>query len=147
MYIHANQSLGDHFMSLHIAKLFSRPLALASAALVIHIGAATAADSTGDIQQQMRELLTGTPTAHSAPQSGLRDGKVTSPTVDSQEFVKQLLLGTAGSRVGGAQTIKHSEVAGASGQMAPQKRPAAHGDMQEAVRQDLLGQHHASDAS
>jgi hypothetical protein len=134
-------------MSLHIAKLFSRPLALASAALVIHIGAATAADSTGDIQQQMRELLTGTPTAHSAPQSGLRDGKVTSPTVDSQEFVKQLLLGTAGSRVGGAQTIKHSEVAGASGQMAPQKRPAAHGDMQEAVRQDLLGQHHASDAS
>ena len=45
-------------MSLHIAKLFKSPLALASAALVIHIGAATAADSTADIQQQMKELLT-----------------------------------------------------------------------------------------
>ena len=133
-------------MSLHIAKLFSRPLALASAALVIHIGAATAADSRGDIQQQMRELLTGTTTAHSASQSGLRDGKTTSPIIDSQEFVKQLLLGTTGSRVGGAETIKHSEVAGASGETAPQKRPVAHGDMQAAVRQDLLGQHHASDA-
>ena len=32
-------------MSLHIAKLFKSPLALAAAALVIHIGAATAADS------------------------------------------------------------------------------------------------------
>jgi len=133
-------------MSLHIAKLFSRPLALASAALVIHIGAATAADSTGDIQQQMRELLAGTTRAHSASQSGLRDGKATSPTVDSQEFVKQLLLGTTGSRVGGAETIKHSAVAGASDQTAPQKRPVAHGDIQAAVRQDLLGQHHASDA-
>jgi len=36
-------------MSLHIAKLFKSPLALASAALVLHIGAATAADSTRDI--------------------------------------------------------------------------------------------------
>jgi len=134
-------------MSLHIAKLFSRPLALASAALVIHIGAATAADSTGDIQQQMRELLAGTTRAHSASQSELRDGKATSPTVDSQEFVRQLLLGTTGSRVGGAETIKHSAVAGASGQTAPQKRPVAHGDIQAAVRQDLLGQHHARDAS
>ena len=58
-------------MSLHIAKLFSRPLALAAVALVIHVGTATAADSTGDTQQQMKELLTGTTTpAHSTPQSG-----------------------------------------------------------------------------
>jgi len=35
-------------MSLHIAKLFKSPLALAGAALVIHVGAGTAADSTGD---------------------------------------------------------------------------------------------------
>jgi len=135
-------------MSLHIAKLFSRPLALASAALVLHIGAATAADSTGDIQQQMRELLAGTTRAHSASQSGLRDGKATSPTVDSQEFVRQLLLGTTGSRVGGAETIKHSEVAGVSGETEPQERPVAYVGMQAAaVRQVLLGQHHASDAS
>ena len=83
----------------HIAKLFIRPLALAAAALFIHISVASAADSTGDIQQQMKELLTGTATAHFAPQSGPRDGaRLTTRTVDSQEFVKQLLLGTAASR-------------------------------------------------
>ena len=48
-------------MSLHIAKLFKSPLALAAAALVIHIGAATAADSTGDIQQQTRDCSLGPP--------------------------------------------------------------------------------------
>jgi len=133
-------------MSPHIAKLFSRSLVLASATLVIHVGAATAADSTGDIQQQMKALLTGTPTAQPAPQSGPREGKVTSPTADAQEFVKQLLLGTAGSRPGGAETIKHSEVAVASGKTASQQRPVAYGDMQAAVRQVLLGQPHASDA-
>jgi hypothetical protein len=133
-------------MSLHIAKFFSRPLALASAALVIHMGAATAADSTGDIQQQMKELLTGTSKAHSAPQSGPRDAKVTTRAVDSQEFVKQLLLGTTASPVGGAETMKYSEVAGASGQTKPEKRPAS-GDMQAAVREALLGQPHASEGA
>jgi hypothetical protein len=135
-------------MSLHIAKLFKSPLALASAALVIHISAATAADSTGDIQQQVRDLLTGTTTAHSAQQSGPREGNSTSPTADSQEFVKRLLLGTTtGSRVGGYEAIKHSEVAGTSGETNPKQRPVPHSDIQAAVRQVLLGTRHASDAS
>jgi hypothetical protein len=116
-------------MSPHIAKLFSRPLAL-TAALAIHIGAATAADSTGDSQQQMKELLAGNPTAHSVPQSGPRDGKVTTPTADAQDLVKQLLLGTTASPVGGAET-----------------RPVAYGDMQASVRQVLSGQPHARDAA
>lgn len=84
-------------MSLHIAKLFSRPLALASAALVIHIGAATAADSSGDIQQQMRDVLAGTVTAHSASQPGLREDKVRTRTVatgDVQQQMRGLLAGT-----------------------------------------------------
>jgi hypothetical protein len=84
-------------MSLHIAKLFKNPLALAGAALVIHIGAATAADSTGDIQQQMRDLLAGTITVHSAPQSGARHDKVTArtvPTDDVQQQMRDLLAGT-----------------------------------------------------
>jgi len=135
-------------MSLHITKLFKNPLALAGAALVMHIGAATAADSTGDAQQQARELLTGTTTAYSAPQSSPpRDGKVTSRTADAQESARQLLLGTTGSRVGGAEAIKHSEVAGASGEAARPARPVAHGDAQAAARQLLLGQRVASDAS
>ena len=134
-------------MSLHIAKLFKSPLALASAALVIHIGAATAADSRGDAQQQARELLTGITTAHSAPQSPPRDGKVTSRTADAQELAREVLLGTTGSRVGGAEVIKQSEVARAPGETARQARPVVRGDAQAAARQLLLGQRGASDAS
>jgi hypothetical protein len=132
-------------MSPHIAKLFGRPLALASAALVIHIGAATAADSTGDVQQQARQLLAGIPTAHSAPQSGLRDGKVTKPSADAQELAGQLLLGTTGPHVGGAETVKHAEVAVTSRKSEPQGRRVAYGDAQAAARQVLLGTAHESD--
>lgn len=121
-------------MSLHIAKLIKSQLALASAALVIHISAATAADSTGDIQQQVRDLLTGTTTAHFAPQPGPREGNSPSPTADSQEFVKQLLLGTTASRVASRQTN-------------PKQPPVPHSDIQAAVRQVLLGTQHANDAS
>ena len=126
-------------MSRHSAKLVTRPLALAATALVLHVGAATAADSKGDIQQQVREMLSGTRTTHFVPQSGPSDSRVTTPAVDSQEFVKQLLQGTAAYRGGG-----RSEASGASGKPEAQKRPS---DMQAAVRQLLLGQPHAHDAS
>lgn len=121
-------------MSRHIGRLFTRPVVLTATALVLHVGAATAADSKGGIQQQMRELLTGNPVTHFVPQSGPRDAKATTPAVDSQEFVKQLLLGTAAYRVGGPET-------------EAQKRPVASVDMQAQVRQLLLGPSHASDSS
>lgn len=133
-------------MSRRIAKLFTRPLALTATALVLHVGAATAADSNGDIQQQVREMLTGTATTHFVPQSGPHDGKVTPPAVDSQEFAKRLLLGTA-TVSGGPQTSKHAEVSAASDTTVAQKRPVASIDMQAAVKKMLLGQPHASDAS
>jgi hypothetical protein len=134
-------------MSRHIAKLFKAPLVLASVALALHIGAATAVDSKGDIQQQMRELLTGTTPTHFIPQSGPRDAEVTPGAVDSQKFVKQLLLGTAAYRVEGPETIKRAEVSRASGKTEPQKHAVAYGDMQASVRDALLGQPHASDAA
>ena len=126
-------------MSRHIAKLFKAPLLLASAALVIHIGTASAADPKGDIQQQVREMLSGTPATHVVAQSTSSDRRATTSTVDSQEFAKQLLLGTAAFRGGG-----QSEALRASAKTETQKRP---GDMQAAVRQLLLGQSHAHDAS
>jgi hypothetical protein len=135
-------------MPLYIAKLFSRPLALAAAALVVHVGTAAAADSRGDTQQQMMELLTGTITpAHYPPLSGPRDGKVAIPTADAQASVKQLLLGTSGSDRPGAETIKHSEVARASNATNPQQRKVAYSDTHAAVQQVLLGQHHGNDAA
>jgi len=51
-------------MSQHNAKLFSPSLILASAALLIHISVATAADSKGDIPQQAKESRAGTTKAH-----------------------------------------------------------------------------------
>jgi hypothetical protein len=132
-------------MPLHIAKRFIRPLVLASAAIFCHISVASAADSTGDVQQQMKELLSGITTAHSASQSGPRDDdKVTARTVDSQEFVKQLLLGRTGP---GAQTSERSGVAADSAKTQRGERSVAYRDSQVAVRHVLLGQSHASDAS
>jgi len=131
-------------MSPHIAKLI-RPLVLAAAAVFFHVSVASAADSTGDIQQQMQELLAGSTAAHVASQSGLRDhDTVSDRTVDPQEFVKQLLLGRAPS---GAETSKRSGVAGDSAKTQPAERSVAYRDSQAAVRQVLLGQSHASDAS
>jgi hypothetical protein len=129
-------------MSLHTAKFLKNPLALAGAALVIHIGAATA----GDAQQHARELLTGTITTHPAPQSPPREGKASRQIGDAQESARALLLGTT-SHVGGAETIKQSQVAGASSESARKAGPVGHGDAQAAARQLLLGQPVASDAS
>jgi len=130
-------------MSPRIAKLI-RPLALAAAAVFFHISVASAGDFTGDIQQQMKELLTGTATAHLASQSAPRDSDtVSTRTVDSQEFVKQLLLG----RSSGAESSKRSEVAGDSAKTQAPERPVTYRDSQAAVRHVLLGQSHASDAS
>ncbi len=135
-------------MPLHSVKLYSRQLALAAAALVIHVGTAAAAGATGDTQQQMKKLLTGTTTpAHSAPQSGPHDGKVTVPIGDVQQSVKQLLLGAIGSDSRGAETIQRSEVARASNTTNPQQRKVVYSDTQAAVQQVLLGQHHGSNAS
>lgn len=131
-------------MSPHIAKLI-RPLVLAAAVVFFHISVASAADSTGDIQQQMHDLLAGSAAAHGVSQSGLRDhDTVWDRSVDSQEFVKQLLLGRTPS---GAETGKPSEVAGDSTKTQPAERSVAYRDSQAAVRHFLLGQPQASDAS
>ena len=134
-------------MSLHIAKLFKNPLALAGVALVIHVGAATAADSKGDIQQQMREILAGTIAAHSAPQLRPPESNETSPTIDAQELTRRLILGSTGSSSTRAQTIAHAESAGASVKTEPRARPVAYGDAQAAARAVVLGQHEASEAA
>jgi len=123
-------------MSPRITKHFSRPLVLASAVFLIHVGAATAADSTGNLQEQMYELLAGTAPAHSVPQYGPHDGTAPTPTANAQEAVRQVLLGSA-----------HAETARASGETKSREHLVAYGDRQAAVRQVLLGQRNASDAS
>ena len=128
-------------MSQHNAKFFSPSLILASAALLIHISVATAADSKGDIPQQANESRAGTIKAHYA----LQDGKVPSPTPDAQERARQLLLGNHPSR--GASTDPKPNAAGTAGETQTQKRPRAYGNAQEAAQELLQGRHPASHAS
>jgi hypothetical protein len=134
-------------MSPQIVKVFKNPLAFAAATLIIHISAAGAAEPTGDIQQQVRDVLTGTTTAHSAPQSGSREGDGASAAVDFQDSVRQLLLGATASPAREAEAVKEAELAGTPRKTETQQGPLAHNDIQAAMRNLLRGQPHASDAS
>lgn len=98
-------------MSLHIVRSFSRPLPLISVALLIHAGSAVAADSGGEVRQQMRELLAGSIANHSAQRSQRRDEVTVRHTADAQEGARRLLLGVADKRVDGTQVMTRSESA------------------------------------
>jgi hypothetical protein len=135
-------------MSPHNAEHFSRPLALASAAFLIHIGAASAADSAGDLQAQMNALLAGTTPAYSAPQSEPRDAAAKKTTANAQQLVSQVLLGTTRSRLESTATSTRSGITRVSSETESGERLVSYGNTQVAVVQQLLlGQHHASDAS
>jgi hypothetical protein len=132
-------------MSLPSSRIFSRSRVLVLATFVIHMGVATAADSTSDIQQQMKEILAGATQGYSTPGFGPRDGKATTRTADTQELAKQFLLGVTSSGLGSVETTKHSEGTGASHKAEPQVRAVAYSNMQAPVEQLLLGAQHAGD--
>jgi hypothetical protein len=144
MYIHISKSKVKA-MSLPISSIFSRSGVVILATFVIHMGVATAADSTSDIQQQMKEMLAGAPQAYSTPGFGPRDVKATALTADTQELAKQFLLGMTSSGLGSVETTKHSDGSGTSDKAEPQVRAVAYSDMQAPVEQLLLGDQHASD--
>lgn len=133
-------------MSLPIARLTNRSLAIASLALAVHIGVAAAADPAGDIQQQTTVSLAGSTKAHYAEQTGPRDSKVADPAPDAQERARRLLLGSNRSSAAGAQTIK-PEAAEATAEPEHEKQPILYGDPQAAAQQLLLGQHQANHLS
>src|SRR3977135_2975135 len=107
-------------MPLHIEKFLSPPLALISAALLIHVGGAVAADSPGDAQQQERELLAGGMANQSAPSERRAEGAVR-PTGDAQERARRLLLGVTDSGVQGIKPIKRTDTAAAAAEIHPPK--------------------------
>jgi hypothetical protein len=123
-------------MSLHIGKFF-RPSALIATALLIHTCTALAADAAGDLQQQMRELLTGTITAQTAQPSQRRDDRTVSRTADVLELERRLLLGATDSRVQGTQAMTRRE--SVAGMSTVKKDLLAHDDAQASARRLLLG--------
>lgn len=133
-------------MSLPIARLLNRSLAIASVALGIHVGVAAAGDPAGDSRQQTDASLAGSTKAHYAQQTGPRDSKVAGPTPDAQELARRLLLASNRSSAAGARTIK-PEAAEATGELEHQKHPIVYGDPQAAAQHLLLGQHPANPVS
>jgi hypothetical protein len=129
-------------MSLHIARFLSPPLALISAALLIHVGGAVAADSAGDAQQQARELLAGRIATQSAQTERRAEGGVRS-TGDAQERARRLLLGVTDSGVQGIKPITRPDKAAPPVELTVQKSVLAHGDAQAMARRLLLGQANA----
>jgi hypothetical protein len=130
-------------MSLQIVKSFSRPWPLISAALLMHIGGALAADSAGDVQQQMRDVLAGGIATRPAPTSARGHDTAVRPTGDVQELARRLLQGVPGS------PVKSTEVGGgeaAPGAPALQKDRAVHEDAQVMARRLLMGQRNTASA-
>jgi hypothetical protein len=126
-------------MSVPFAKFFSRPLSVASVALLMHVGGASAANSAVDLQQQMKELLAGTIT-HSAPGSEPRGDRSAGPTVDTQESVKQVLLGASNPRIADTDATNRPESRALSSDSKGSPSPLVRSDTQAAVRRVLLGQ-------
>src|SRR5262249_21230176 len=100
------------------SRALARSLTLVAAAFALH-GAAVAADSTNDIQQRVRNLLSGagTPPAVRADAS-----TVVTDSADTQELARRVLLGTSGTPPAAAPGATHE-----------------HGDVQTLAQRVLLG--------
>jgi hypothetical protein len=133
-------------MSLQITKSFSHPLLLIAAALAIHIDGAVAAESAGDVQQQMRQVLAGTIATQSASPSAWRDARAVRPIGDAQDLARRLLLSVTGFRVQGTAAITRGEHAAAPGDASLRKGLLVHGDAQALAQRLLLGQRNAAAA-
>jgi hypothetical protein len=127
-------------MSLHIVKFLSRPLSVISAALLIHVGGALAADSAGDAQQQARELLAGRSATQSTLPSERRADRAARPTADAQELARRVLLGVTDAGVQGTKPMTRPDNAAAPVESTVQKSVLTHGDAQAMARRLLLGQ-------
>lgn len=124
-------------MSIRITKSLSRAIPVTAAALFLHIGSAAAASPQGDIQQQMRDVLTGSIATRVIPHSAADPAAAVRSDVDTQAFARQLLLGWSVSHVGRAQATQQKLQAEAS---ESSHQPQADEDFQSTVRQSLLGE-------
>lgn len=128
-------------MSRNITNGFARSLTVASAALLIHVGAAAAAAPQSDFQRQVSAVLAGNIASHSPLRArSRRDADPSGSKVDTQQFAQQLLLGWSASHPvrAGSATQSRSPIIR---QDAP-----AQGDIQGMVQHLLLGQTQARGA-
>jgi hypothetical protein len=124
-------------MSIRITRRFSRALPLIATALFVQIGSAGAASPQGDIQDQMREVLSGSIATRAIAHSEAGPASAVRSNSDAQQFAQQLLLGWSVAHRGRAQATKQRLQAEAS---ESRQQPQAHQDFQSTVRQSILGE-------
>jgi hypothetical protein len=125
-------------MSRQITHAFSRSLAIASAALLIHIGSAAAAAPRNDFQSEVSAVLAGTGAAHAALRADSAHGGAIGTQIDAQQFVRQLLLGWSASHPSRAQSAAQSAGAGAND--VGEEDSSAQEDVQSTVQRFLRGE-------
>ena len=127
-------------MSMHITQSLSRGLPLAAAALFIQIGSAAAASPQVDLQQQVRNVLTGSIATHAIPRSDADAANAVRSNPDTQAFARQLLLGWSVSHVGAPATKQKVQALASEST----QRPQSDEDFQSTVQEVLLGEHASS---
>lgn len=118
-------------MSARNLKSFARFLAVGSAALLIQVGAAAAANRGPDIQAQMRDVLSGNITAHAALQTKAGQHDASASGGDAQAFARRLLQGWSASAGAGTRPAQQARETASA--------PAKSQDIQALVRRQLLG--------
>ena len=130
-------------MSPRFTRFFIHPLALLPAAFLVHIGAAVAGDSAGDVQQQVRDLLSGRSQAQfGAPAEQSTDRTAKSPG-DAHDSARRLLLGLTES-TGPGRAVARPENAAAQVSSAVHRNTHGHDDAQATARSLILGRSNAA---
>jgi len=125
-------------MSRQITNAFGRSLAIASTALLLHIGSAAAAAPQNDFQRQVSAVLAGTGAAHSTLRADSARDEATGTKVDAQQFARELLLGWSTShpaRVGSAAQSESTDASDVSGGDSSSQE-----DIQRTVQRFLRGE-------
>lgn len=128
-------------MSIRITRRLNRSLPLVAAALFVQIGSAVAASPQGGIQDQMREVLSGSIATRAIPYSEADPASAVRSNSDAQQFARQLLLGWSVSSLGRAHATKQKLQAEAS---ESNRQPRADEDFQSTVRQSIVGERASS---
>jgi hypothetical protein len=126
-------------MSPRFTRFFTHPWAFLAAALLVHIGAAAAGDSAGDVQQQVRDLLTGRSQAQfGVPAEQSTDRTAKSPG-DAHDSARRLLLGLTESAGPGSRAMARPESVAAHVSPAVARDVHVYDDAQAMARSLILG--------
>lgn len=118
-------------MSSQTLQSLGRFLAIGSAAFLIQVGAAGAANQPADLQAQMQQILTGSIAGHAAPHADKQRHGVSKSSTDFQSFARQLLQGWS--------VAATARPMSAPPQLRVASGPAKGQDIQALVRRQLLG--------